>query len=208
MRIAEYKITSYGEGPRANVRITVAGCSIRCKGCFNAQLWESKGDYMGVRRLMNIVQQGVFAGSSGVVIVGGEPTDQPVALAIFLLALRLFFPQMVVTLYTGHHLQKIRRMRPDLWPVLMLIDYLVDGPYVAGSSDPENLGYRGSSNQKVIDMRATRRARFRKIVTADWDNRIVFAGSAVSAPPKFFKGGLFDDDVKSVIAEECGRLGA
>ena len=79
---------------------------------------------------------------------------------------------------------------------------------VAGSSDPENLGYRGSSNQKVIDMRATRRARFRKIVTADWDNRIVFTGGAVSAPPKFFKGGLFDDDVKSVIAEECGRLGA
>lgn len=67
-----------------------------------------------------------------------------------------------------------------------MADYLVAGPSLLRQTE-DNLGYRGSRNQRVIDLRATRKYLGRKIVEADWEHLIVLGKDHLSGPPHLLR---------------------
>lgn len=186
MYIATIRQGHCSEGPWKNTTLWVAGCSIRCKGCFNPELWDRKaGRRVSLRKLVKAVREGLASGDKGVAMVGGEPFGQPLALGLFLLAVRALFPHHLITVYSGYTLENLRQ-RPKNWLALWMTGYLVDGPFMLSQAE-DNLGYRGSHNQRVIDLRRKRKNLGRKIVEADWDHLIVLGKDYLSGPPHLLR---------------------
>lgn len=95
----------------------------------------------------------------GLTILGGEPLEpenQPQVLGI-IETVRQRFPEKNIWLYTGFeyaNIYKTRAYTPYLNRILSQIDVLVDGPFVLSKRDI-TLKFRGSTNQRLIDMRKT-----------------------------------------------------
>jgi len=152
VRIAEITTPSYVDGPGARTVVRVQGCSIRCPGCQNECLWPADGGM----EFDESILAGLLANSElPVTITGGEPFDQPGELARLLILLRERCPDMHIVVYTGRVFEQLVQSRWfPIWEVLANADVLVDGPYVQ-ALDHDGMQYRGSSNQRVIDLRAT-----------------------------------------------------
>ncbi|MCL5960882.1 MAG: radical SAM protein [Chloroflexi bacterium] len=101
----------------------------------------------------------------GVTISGGDPLAQPEACAE--IVGRLKDAGVHVVIYTGFTYEHLLRAgNPHIQRVLALSDVLVDGPFVAALRD-ESLAYRGSTNQRVIDLAGTRQAG--RLCLLNWD---------------------------------------
>jgi anaerobic ribonucleoside-triphosphate reductase activating protein len=199
MKIARWKYNSYAEGPLSNTSFWLSGCSLRCRGCFNPELWDGKLGYeISLVGLLQIIWRGRKLGDRGIAFVGGEPLDQARPLGLFCVASRLFFPDRVLTIYSGYRLENLRR-RKDAALVLRTAHYLVDGPFVLSLAEP-NLGYRGSKNQRVVDLAATRKSGFRRITLANWDGLIVYDRGNLSGPPAIMERLGSDDE------NQCGKF--
>ncbi len=196
MNIARYKHQSTAEGPWQNTSFWTAGCSIRCKGCFNVALWDPMvGRNISLIQFLNIVLDGRDKGDKGIAIIGGEPFDQPVRLGIFLAAVRLFQPRYKLTVYSGYTLGKLRK-KPLNWLALIIIDFLVDGPFIREMAN-ENLGYRGSSNQRVINLTQTRKQH--RIILAEWDGLLVLRPEGIHGPP-----AVMEKFKQPLVSAQCG----
>ena len=180
VRIADIKFGSIVDGPGVRTAVWFAGCPIRCPGCYNSHLWPAdSGRAIPIKVVLDAIRHGRQVGDQGVTLVGGEPLAQPRAAAALCLALRLLRIHTIV--YTGFHLEDIIDMAQvvsEYWTILTSADVLVDGPFIQRQADPR-CQYRGSRNQRVIDLRRTfdvRRALQRApIVTCEreWDGRHV-----------------------------------
>lgn len=180
VRIADIKFGSVVDGPGVRTAVWFAGCPIRCPGCYNSHLWPAdSGRAIPFKVVLDAIRHGRQVGDQGVTLVGGEPLAQPRAAAALCLALRLLRIHTIV--YTGFHLEDIIDMAQvvsEYWTILTSADVLVDGPFIQRQADPR-CQYRGSRNQRVIDLRRTfdvRRALQRApIVTCEreWDGRHV-----------------------------------
>ena len=122
----------------------VQGCTIRCDGCFNPQLWGSAGGTAtSPRDLLELV---LDAGVEGVTLLGGEPFEQARELAEFAVLVR--DRGMSVMTFTGHEREFLDAPdAPDgAAELLAATDLLVDGPYRADSKDLVR-PWVGSTNQ-------------------------------------------------------------
>ena len=151
-----------GEGIR--VSLFVSGCRNKCKGCFQPETWDF---YYGTEFDGAAMQEIVSAADNdsvrGLTVLGGEPMEpenQPYVLAI-LQHFKEKYPKKTIWLYTGSLYEELmgslgehRCRTPITEEILSLVDVLVDGPYV---EEEKQLGlrFRGSKNQRIIDMRAT-----------------------------------------------------
>lgn len=181
MKIAKVRFNSHAEGPRANTTFWTSGCSLRCRGCFNPELWEQNvGRRVSLREILTLVSIGALQGDTGVAFVGGEPFDQPWALLAAAAAIKLNHPQQTITLYSGYALEELLR-HPVQQAVLWLADLLVDGRFEARLAKALP-NYRGSANQRVIRLKPTRRRVFRRVVSARWDQLIAITTQTISAP--------------------------
>ena len=136
------------DGPGLRTSIYLAGCTHRCPGCHNPASWDfNAGTPYDVDRLADIV----IAHDFNVTLTGGDPllTSNPEALLRLLR--RLKDAGLNIWAYTGNTLEASEKI-PHLQPILALIDTLVDGPFIAELRDPE-LPFRGSSNQRIINLR-------------------------------------------------------
>lgn len=198
MNLAKFSHRSLSEGPWRNTTVWTAGCSIRCRGCFNVSLWNPRaGHKVSLVDFLHTVLDGRDQGDKGLAVVGGEPFDQPLALGIYLMAVKLLVPELTITVYTGFTLEALLK-RPKARLALRVIDFLVDGPFVRKLAD-DNLGYRGSSNQRVIDLVKTRSNRW-VIQIADWDNLVVIGEDYIAGPEHLL--GAIDN----IQLTECGRI--
>jgi|GEM_PF-3465287 len=199
MNLAKFRHRSLSEGPWRNTTVWTAGCSIRCRGCFNVNLWDPRaGHKVGLVDFLHTVLDGRDQGDKGLAVVGGEPFDQPLALGIYLTAISLLIPQLIITVYTGFTLEALLK-RPKARLALRVIDVLVDGPFIRKLAD-DQLGYRGSSNQRVMDLVKTRSKRW-VVQIADWDNLVVIGEDCLAGP------GHLLGDLNDVQTSECGRIG-
>jgi anaerobic ribonucleoside-triphosphate reductase activating protein len=197
MKIAKWKHQSYAEGPRANTTFWVSGCKLRCPGCFNPELWNGRlGQNLSTAQLLRLVSEGRSLGDRGAAFVGGEPFDQARELGRLCLGVRRLLPGHIITIYTGYLYEKLRK-RPDAALALQTAHYLVDGQFVFHLADPD-LGYRGSTNQRVIDLQATRASG--ELTLADWDSLIVYERGMLSGPPAIL-GKMSDTDENT-----CGKF--
>ncbi len=101
----------------------------------------------------------------GVTLSGGDPLAQPEACVQIVRLVKEVGVHTII--YTGFaYEQLLRDKNPAIHEVMALADVLVDGPFVAALVD-ESLAYRGSTNQRAIDMAKTRETVILRL--ADWD---------------------------------------
>lgn len=165
MNYAEIKTTDIANGEGVRTSLFVSGCRHHCKNCFNEVTWDfGYGELFTEETMEKIFKTLEPSYINGITLLGGEPfePENQKVLLPFLVMLREKFPNKDVWCYTGFTIEQIigksepkSRAATDIAPeMLSLIDVLVDGPYVDSLHDIR-LKFRGSSNQRVIDMKKT-----------------------------------------------------
>lgn len=149
-----------------------AGCTHHCPGCHNPETWDpNAGVPRGEDTFSALKEQLDRKEIAGVTFTGGEAT-YPASResATRLMAwIKKNYPDKTIWVYTGFLYEDIK----DL-PRMKYIDVLVDGPYVASKNPgPNKLKWRGSSNQRVIDVPSTRR-KGEIVWLSDFDGRPVY----------------------------------
>ena len=140
-----------GEGLR--VVLWVAGCGHACPGCHNLVTWDVDGglpfDQDAEDELFAELGKDYV---SGVTLSGGDPLFPANRADVGALCARIRqrFPDKTIWLYTGYTWEEIQ----DL-PLLENVDVVVDGRFVQAQADSQ-LHWRGSANQRVIDVGRTR----------------------------------------------------
>lgn len=153
LRIAGIQQDSIVDGPGIRYVIFTQGCPHHCPGCHNPQTHDPKGGQDADRE--KILEQ--ISGNpliSGVTFSGGEPFVQAEALVPLAKAIKAQGKNLMI--YTGYVYEELCRMdAPGVQELLAAADLLVDGPFILKERDL-TLSYRGSSNQRVIDLEKTR----------------------------------------------------
>lgn len=152
-----------GEGIRTS--LFVSGCRNRCKNCFQPETWAfDYGTPFGKDAAEEIFDSMKIPAVRGLTVLGGEPMEpeNQRELLPFLREFKERFPHKTVWLYTGNLYEELTgelgRSPKHLditGELLNLIDILVDGRYI---EEKKRLGlrFRGSENQRIIDMNKTR----------------------------------------------------
>ena len=137
-------------GPGVRVSIFMQGCSFHCKNCFNSETWDFNGGKEftqdTINEVLDLCKQGHVKGLS---ILGGEPLhpqniEGTTALAK---AFKEKFPNKSLWMWSGFKFDEDLKGKD----VLNYVDVLVDGQYKDELHD-FTLKWRGSSNQRVIDV--------------------------------------------------------
>lgn len=140
------------DGPGFRTTIYCAGCPNACKGCHNPQSWDiNNGRMTTTEEIMAVIEADPYA---NVTFSGGDPMFQPEGFTELALAIRERTSK-TIWCYTGFLYENILK-NPRQLRLLELIDVLVDGPYVEALRDPD-LIFRGSSNQRMIDVKQSLR---------------------------------------------------
>ncbi len=163
MYLAEMITADDANGPGIRVSIFVSGCTNHCPGCFQPETWDF---HYGVpydeameERILKELEKPYYA---GLTILGGEPFEpqNQEELVKLIRKVRKKFPNRTIWMYTGFVYEF------DLIPgcgkhtdvtdeILDNIDVLVDGRFVLEKKNLM-LRFRGSENQRIIDMKRTR----------------------------------------------------
>lgn len=165
MNYAEIKTTDIANGEGVRTSLFVSGCRHHCKNCFNEITWDFGYGELFTEETMEYIFKTLEPDYiNGISLLGGEPfePENQKVLLPFLVMLREKFPNKDVWCYTGFTFEQITgnsdpksRAATEIAPeMLSLIDVLVDGPYVESLKDIR-LKFRGSSNQRVIDVKKT-----------------------------------------------------
>jgi anaerobic ribonucleoside-triphosphate reductase activating protein len=141
------------DGPGFRTSIYCAGCRHKCPGCHNPQSWDFEGGTpMTTDEVMRIIESDPFA---NVTFSGGDPMYQPEGFAELARAIRER-TQKTIWCYTGFTYE-VLVTNPRQRALLEQLDVLVDGPFVRSLRD-ETLCFRGSRNQRLIDVPTSLRA--------------------------------------------------
>ena len=165
MYYGEIKNCDIANGEGVRVTLFVSGCTNRCENCFQPQTWDFHfGQPFTAEtedRLLDMLAPDYI---NGLTLLGGEPfePENQRALVPFLRRVRERYPEKTIWSYTGFTLEELRRegSHPRCETTdefLSLLDVLVDGRYVDALRDI-SLRFRGSRNQRLIDLRASRAA--------------------------------------------------
>lgn len=155
LRIAGVVRESVVDGPGLRYVIFAQGCPHHCKGCHNPETWDPAGGYeiTAAELLADIGRNPLIA---GVTFSGGEPFAQAGAFAALGQALREKGYNIVT--YTGYTYEELQTMaEKGVRDLLAVTDILIDGPFVLAERDL-TLPFRGSKNQRIINVRASRAA--------------------------------------------------
>ena len=157
LRIAGILDESVVDGDGVRLTVFTQGCAHRCRGCQNPETQPMEGGWIiDTGKILTEVAANPLL--TGVTFSGGEPFLQPAPLAE--LAKKLHARGLDVWSYSGYTLEELQaRAQADKATRALLaeVDVLVDGPYEESQRDL-TLHFRGSRNQRVIDMKKTRKA--------------------------------------------------
>ncbi len=162
MNYGEIKNCDIANGLGVRVSLFVSGCTHHCKGCFNPQTWDFAYGRPFTQATINVLLKMLSPSYiDGLSLLGGEPfePDNQRALVPLLREVRSRFPDKNIWCYTGYMLDeellKPSRARCEVTDeMLSMIDVLVDGEFVEEKKNI-SLMFRGSENQRLIDLPAT-----------------------------------------------------
>lgn len=141
------------DGPGIRVTLFCQGCPHHCPGCQNPETWPfAGGTKMEEEALFARIRENPLA--RGVTFSGGEPFAQAAGFAR--LAGMLQSAGYEVACYTGYRFEDLLCGAPDQQALLQKLDVLIDGPFVEELKSL-SLPYRGSSNQRILDVPASLR---------------------------------------------------
>ena len=164
MNYCNIKKCDIANGTGVRVTLFVSGCTNHCKGCFQPETW----DFDYGEPFTEETEKIIFAELDksyikGLTLLGGDPFEpaNQEALLPFLKKVRAAYPDKNIWAFTGF-LYDEELLKDGAYPrcaetdeMLGLIDMLVDGRFVEGLKDI-TLRFRGSSNQRIIDLDKTR----------------------------------------------------
>lgn len=160
MNYAEIKKTDIANGEGVRVSLFVSGCRRGCKNCFNKIAW----DFGYGKPFTEEVEEEIIAALSpsyiaGLTLLGGDPMEpeNQRALLPFVKKVRVRLPQKNIWCYTGYTFRDGAIEEPQAncevtRELISLFDVLVDGRFEESLKDIR-LKFRGSSNQRVIDVK-------------------------------------------------------
>ena len=163
MFIADIITSDIANGPGIRLSIFVSGCTNECKGCFNKELWDFNfGKRFTGETLKNILTELEKEQYDGVTILGGDPFEflNQTEVRNLILCIKEKFPDMNIWIYSGYTYEEIldKKYSEGITnDILDNVDVLVDGRFVIEKRDIR-LKFRGSSNQRLIDMKETRKS--------------------------------------------------
>ncbi len=150
LRILSIMEDTMVDGPGLRTSIYCAGCEHRCEGCHNPQSWDMDGGRRAtIDEIMSVIVADPFA---NVTFTGGDPMFQPEAFTALAREIRRRTSKNIWC-YTGFTFETLLQ-DPIRRRLLEQVDVLVDGPFVKSLRD-ESLRFRGSSNQRIIDVQAS-----------------------------------------------------
>lgn len=143
MRLAGIVRDSIVNGSGIRDVVFFQGCAKRCKGCHNPDTWDYQGGY---HCFIGDVVDELADSTNDVTISGGEPIDR--FSDLFRLCQHLKKQGKNIWLYTGNTVDPTKKIYRVL---ARYVDVIVDGRFIEELKDP-NLLFRGSSNQRIIDL--------------------------------------------------------
>ena len=154
MRYNRIRKMDISNGPGVRVSIFVQGCEFHCKDCFNPETWDFKcGNEFTDETIEKVLDLCNYDHIVGLTILGGEPMH-PVNIEGTTKLAREFkkrFPKKSLWVWTGFLYEGIKDKE-----VFNYIDVLVDGQFKTELFSPK-LRWKGSSNQRVIDINKTKK---------------------------------------------------
>ena len=162
MHYAAIKNCDIANGPGVRVSLFVSGCTHRCKGCFNEIAWDFEyGQPFTEETIEGILEMLAPEHIRGITILGGEPFEPQNQGSVLelLRRIRKQYPNKSIWAFSGYLFDKdILSGRLGPWEItreyLSYLDVLVDGPFIQEKKNL-SLRFRGSSNQRLIDVPAS-----------------------------------------------------
>ena len=162
MNYGNIKKRDIANGTGVRVTLFVSGCTHHCKGCFQPETWDFAYGQPFTRDTEDELLEALAPSFiNGLTLLGGEPfePDNQQALLPFLRRVRTAYPDKTIWAFSGYTWEELtggsRARCACTDELLSLVDVLVDGEFVEAFKDI-SLHFRGSSNQRVIDVPATR----------------------------------------------------
>ncbi len=162
MNFADIRPIDVANGPGVRVSLFVSGCTHHCKECFNPETWDFHyGAPFTDAEVEAILKHLAPDHIKGLSVLGGEPFEPENQSAVLALVRRVreTYPNKSIWCYSGYLFEALRdgKVGAHSRELLEQLDVLVDGPFVIELKDL-SLRFRGSSNQRLIDVPDSLRA--------------------------------------------------
>lgn len=156
-RIIDYKAFNFVDGEGVRCSLYVSGCLFHCPGCYNVATWSFKAGIPYTKEL----EDQILADLSqpyvqGLTLLGGEPFLNTGIVLPLVKRIRKELPEKDIWSWTGYTWEELMLETKDKLDLLSYLDILVDGRYDRSKRDLR-LQFRGSSNQRIIDVQQSLR---------------------------------------------------
>lgn len=171
MKYSQIREMDISNGPGIGVALFVQGCPIHCSGCFNQDTWDFDGGKEWTQEIEDkFLELCKRPHIERVSILGGEPLAKENIRTVVMLCnkIKVECPKLKIWLYTGY-VMNFNWSDLDYKELNDCVDYIVTGPYVHAQRDI-NLLYRGSANQKILDMKKSIAAKSDVYYTPEMQN--------------------------------------
>lgn len=210
MNYADIKTIDIQDGEGVRVSIYVSGCHFHCKGCHNQEAWDfnygKKFEESTIDYILDQMNHDYIAGLS---ILGGEPLE-PInqqGLVKLVQKVKAKYPEKTIWCYTGYDFEKdvLGKMYKEYsytQDLLKNIDIMVDGEFEE-QNKMVDLKFRGSTNQKKIDVQAS--LKLGKTVALKFGDEARYEAKEETKNPKII---FFKEFEKTSEKEEPARESA
>ena len=152
-RIIDYKAFNFVDGEGVRNSLYVSGCMFHCKGFYNAATWSFKAGIPYTKELEEQIMRDLAQPYvQGLTLLGGEPFLNTGILIPLVKRIREELPEKDIWSWTGYTWEELMLETPDKLELLHLVDILVDGRFDITKKNLM-LQFRGSSNQRIIDVK-------------------------------------------------------
>lgn len=153
MNYSKINTTDIANGPGVRVSLFVSGCRNRCPGCFNPETWDfAYGEKFTLSSLSKLLLALDRPYISGFTVLGGdplEPENLPIVTQICK-TIKTLNDKKSIWIYTGYTYENFKNIE-----LFNYVDVVVDGRFIESEKDI-SLQFRGSKNQRIIDVKAAK----------------------------------------------------
>ena len=156
--IADYKPLNFVDGEGVRNSLYVSGCPFHCEGCYNEATWNFRFGVPYTPELeKRIMADMALSYVQGLTLLGGEPFLNTGTVLPLVKRIKSELPNKDIWSWTGYTWDELMLETPDKLELLANIDILVDGRFDLSKKNLL-LQFRGSSNQRIIDVQKSLKA--------------------------------------------------
>ncbi|MBJ8326279.1 anaerobic ribonucleoside-triphosphate reductase activating protein [Streptococcus pacificus] len=151
--ISDYKAFNFVDGEGVRNSLYVSGCLFHCKGCYNQATWNFRNGVPYTKELEEQIMADLAQPYvQGLTLLGGEPFLNTGILLPLVKRIKKELPEKDIWSWTGYTWEEMMLETPDKLELLSYVDILVDGRFDITKKNLM-LQFRGSSNQRIIDVK-------------------------------------------------------